>query len=370
MKIGFSGMWLHSGKDSKNSGLSRYAFQMLDQFQEIGKAHQWEIYHPALFTPPPAWRRAGFQFHKVPAGSLVKRVLWEGFEAAKIARRSGLDVWFSAAQTIPFRRTAQRAVMIHDIIPLLYPEYHPRKTVLYYSMAIKYAAKRADLIFTNSETTKRDLVARFEANPESIVVTPLGPGNDLGPGGKKPVSVPFDRYLLTLGNLEPRRNLERLYQALKMIRQTPGQEALGLVVVGGKRPGPHDPDGGLRELGLVDAVHFPGYVSDAELPAIFSNAEVFVYPSLYEGFGMPVLEAMIMGVPVVSSNRSAMPEVGGQAAAYFNPENVREMADEVLRVLGDPEKKRVMAQAGQERSRAFNWHNTASKTLAALETLV
>jgi glycosyltransferase involved in cell wall biosynthesis len=185
-----------------------------------------------------------------------------------------------------------------------------------------------------------------------------------------------ERYILFLGTLEPRKNLVRLVDAYAKVRQTacpPGQGAGGearqgqfpaLVIAGGKGWFYDEILARVTELGLTGAVIFPGFVPADELPWWYRAAELFVYPSVFEGFGLPVLEAMACGTPAVTSAVSALPEVAGDAALLFNPEDVGEIADAIHRVLADPVLANQLREAGLRRAEHFSWAHTAMATAA------
>lgn len=371
MKIGVSGMWLSSAMGARNSGLSRYAAALMDAMLPLAPQHVFDLYTPDDFEVPGAWlTHPTFAHHPVRVRSLPARVWWEHVTAGRIARATGADWWFSAAQAIPFSGAVPRAVMIHDMIPLLFPEFHPRRTVLYYRFALRHSCRHARLVLANSEATKSDLVRYLGADPDKIAVTPLGPGNrvervepervDLAE--LEALGVRHRDYVLTLCNLDHRKNLARLVDAFALVNR----DALGLVVVGAKRGDQHAPL--LRridELGLADRVDLLGYVPDAALPPLFAHARLFAFPSLYEGFGLPVLEAMALGAPVVCSGTSSLPEVGGEAVRTFDPMDAASIAASIEAVLDDDALRSQMVREGLERARAFTWRRTAERTLEA-----
>jgi glycosyltransferase involved in cell wall biosynthesis len=369
-------MWLFSGRDARASGLARYARSLIDAILELTTDHSLEVFGPADYEPPANWAaNSRCSFHPVWYKSLPKRVFWEHFVAGREARRIGADLWFSAAQSIPFGSKVRRAVMIHDIIPLLYPEMHPKRTVLYYRFALKYSCRHADLILANSEATAKDLVSRLGANRDRIRVTPLGPGNRVE--ARDPLSVsdselrglgtPPGRFLLTLATLDPRKNLGRLLEAFARLEE----KDLSLAVVGAKRP-TFDEGlfGRVRELGLEGRVFFLGYVADEDLPALFARAELFVFPSVYEGFGLPVLEAMLLGAPVVCSSSSSLPEVAGDLAVYFDPLDVDSIASGIQNGLERLVDRARWVEDGKRRAAEFSWKRTAELSVTAFEDVV
>jgi len=378
MKVGVSAMWLSAEQGASNSGLSRYASGLLGAMLPLAPEDAFFVHAPSTFPFPASWSALpNFTGTSVNVPSLPARVFWEHVIAGRVARRLGVDLWFSAAQAIPLSRRVKRAVMVHDMIPLLYPEIHLRRTVLYYRFALRHSCRHADLVLANSEATKQDLVHHLGADAGKVVVTPLGPGNTVermarvavDPAALRALGVRRPRFVLTLANLDHRKNLARLVEAFADVRGRPGCGDLGLVVVGARRAQQHEPLlRRIAELELADAVDLLGYVPDEALPALFASAEVFAFPSIYEGFGLPVLEAMTLGAPVVCSNSSSLPEVGGEAARYFNPLDVADMAGALHAVLADPDLRQEMRTVGLERARSFTWNRTARQTLDAFSS--
>ena len=174
--------------------------------------------------------------------------------------------------------------------------------------------------------------------------------------------------MLRVGTIEPRKNLDRLLEAMHQLRK--GGEVPSLVIVGSKGWLYQGFFRRLEELALGDLVHLPGYIPDADLPAVYGGATLAVEPSLYEGFGLPVLEAMACGVPVVCSRTSSLPEVGGEAARYFDPSDVSSMAHEILTVWRDAALRDAMRQAGLARAARFSWERAAQETMTVYEAVL
>lgn len=367
MKIGISASYMRSEQSAKNAGISRYTFAIVDALLARAPEVHFEIFLHQGIEVPAAWQnRAGVACHPIVPESREKRGLWEHFRAAGTARRLGCDVWFSTSHMVPFQRSIPRVPFVHDLIALRYPELFGRKQAAYLRFALRYASTKTEGVLTNSEATKADIVSTFGVDPVRIGVTPLGPGNairrvmprDVTDETLRRLGIPFDRYLLTLGTLEPRKNLARLIEAVALL-----PEGLGLVVAGGKGWKESPIFERVAALGIADRVAFVGYVADGDLPAVFARCEAFVFPSMYEGFGMPVLEAMLAGAPVLASDRPAMREVGGDAARYFDPESTEAIAA----AIAEPRDREAMIERGLARSAGFTWEAAAQKTLAALE---
>jgi glycosyltransferase involved in cell wall biosynthesis len=265
-------------------------------------------------------------------------------------------------------RHVPTVLTVHDLIFRLFPRHHKRLNYWYLNAAMPLFCRRASAILAVSQATKNDLVRLYGLNPEKISVVHEAAAPHFAPASPDHIArvrsryqLP-DPYLLHVGTIEPRKNLVRLLEASHRLRKA--GEDVRLVVVGSKGWLYEGFFQRLEELELADAVALPGYVPDADLPALYSGARLVVVPSLYEGFGLPVLEAMACGAPVVCSNVSSLPEVGGDAARYFDPTDVAGMADQILTLWRDPAMRQAMRQAGLARAAQFSWERAAQETLA------
>jgi glycosyltransferase involved in cell wall biosynthesis len=263
---------------------------------------------------------------------------------------------------------------VHDLIFKLFPQHHKRLNYWYLNAAMPVYCRRASAIIAVSESTRRDLVRLYGLDPAKISVVYEAAAPHFRPAAPADVERVCARYrlpanyLLHVGTIEPRKNLTRLLEAIHRLRSV--GEDMRLVVVGGKGWLVEGFFRRLEELGLGDAVHLPGYVPDADLPAVYTGARLVIVPSLYEGFGLPVLEAMACGAPVVCSSASSLPEIGGDAARSFEPTDLAAMAEAVRSVWGDEALRATMRQAGLMRAARFSWERAAEETRAIYARLL
>jgi glycosyltransferase involved in cell wall biosynthesis len=260
---------------------------------------------------------------------------------------------------------------VHDLIYRLFPQHHKRLNYWYLNLAMPLYVRRANAIIAISHATKQDLVRHYDVNPDKVHVVHEAAASHFSPQSPDRIEAVRakyglpERYILTVGTIEPRKNLDRLVAALADLRRDdPG---LRLVVVGALG---WLYDGFLQaieEHGQSDAVLRPGYIPDEDLPAVYAGATVTAVPSLYEGFGLPILEAMACGSPVVCSDRGSLPEIGGDAARTFDPEDVGAMVSALRRVLRDGKLRAEMREAGQQRAAAFSWERAAQETWEVYE---
>ena len=265
---------------------------------------------------------------------------------------------------VPFFSNLPVIVTIHDIIPHVFPQKYLNNILerIYYETAIRVSIKRAQKIITISEFSKQELIRHYRVKPEKIAITLLAYNKafrKIHEGSLlKPVQEKYnihDKYLLAIGGSEYRKNMQRLIH----VYQKHFSHAYKLIVIGGKwrdtdLPGKYASDINIR---------FLTNIPEEDLIAIYNMAEVFVFPSFYEGFGIPVLEGMACGVPVVTSNVSSMPEVGGDAAIYFDPYNEDDMAEKIGRVLQDELLRKTMIAKGLEKVKEYSWEKCAEETL-------
>jgi glycosyltransferase involved in cell wall biosynthesis len=271
-------------------------------------------------------------------------------------------------------RHVPTVLTVHDLIFRLFPQHHKRLNYWYLNASMPLYCRRANAIIAVSQATKRDLVQLYHVDPAKITVVYEAAAPHFAPASPAQVvhvrarySLP-DRYLLHVGTIEPRKNLERLLEAIYQLRK--GGEAMHLVVVGNKGWLYEGFFRRLEELALGDVVQLTGYVPDADLPAVYSGATLVAVPFLYEGFGLPVLEAMACGAPVVCSDSSSLPEVGGDAARYFPATDVAAMADAIRAVWRDETQQAVMRRQGLARAAQFSWERAAEETLAVYKRTV
>jgi glycosyltransferase involved in cell wall biosynthesis len=256
-------------------------------------------------------------------------------------------------------------VTAHDLTNHLFPRRANLRSWFYYRYILRMGATRATSVIAVSRNTGDDVVRLWGLASERVEVI-YEAASPVFDGGQANPSRAGENYFLAVGTVEPNKNFARLLEAYGAARsRLPDDTAL--VVVG--QPG-WQYDGVLRsarELGLNGSVRFIGYVPDADLADLYSGALAFVYPSLYEGFGLPPLEAMACGAPVIASRASSLPEVVGEAGLLVNPLDVEDIAAAMVRVASDPALREAMRGAGRARARQFSWHECARRTLAVLE---
>jgi glycosyltransferase involved in cell wall biosynthesis len=279
---------------------------------------------------------------------------------------AGVDLFHATDHVLPYLAGVRTVFTLHDLTFRLCPETHSPANRWYLTVMMGRFLRAAGAIVAVSECTRRDAMRLYGLEESQVRVIYPGVGPQFRPADPGEVAAIRRRYglpeqlILYVGTIEPRKNLPVLLRAYSALRQRGCEHHLAIVGREGWRS--HGFWQTLRDLGLDGEVLMPGYVPDADLPALYAAAEVFVFPSLYEGFGLPVLEAMACGTPVVCSAASSLPEVAGQAALLVPPKDVGALAGAIERLLGDPALRARLRAEGLARARRFTWEAAARAT--------
>ena len=278
---------------------------------------------------------------------------------------------------IPPGVNGKKVVVIYDTVIKDFPETVRLKTKVMLKLTLKKSIKRADKIITISDFSKKCIMHHFSIDEQKIEVIPCGVDHTSFKKIDDQIFIESIKqkyrisgeYFLYLGNLEPRKNIERLIEAyalaLKERRNLPT-----LVIAGGKGWLYSSIFQKVKQLDIAEQVHFTGYVEDDDVPVLMNGAQVFCFPSLYEGFGMPPLEAMACGTPVLVSHTSSIPEVVGECGIYVNPYSVEQISQELIRLSNDVELRNELEKRGLERSRMFSWDISAEKLVLVYKKIL
>jgi len=294
--------------------------------------------------------------------------LWLPAVVPGALRADGAQVFHGTNYMAPPLSPVPTVVTIHDLSTVMTPSHHTWRNRLLTVPQMLLSIQRATRLIADSEATARDLRRIPGVDPARIRVIPLAAAPGLAPASPPAVAEMRARlelppqFFLFLGALEPRKNVPTLVRALGQLRAG-GDARAHLVIAGAEGWRNEEVRLEVRRLGLEDAVRFVGYVAPQDLPALYGAATAFVYPSLFEGFGLPPLEAMACGTPVVTSNTTALPEVVGDAALLINPRSVGDLAAALRRLLDDDELRLRLRAAGPRRAALFSWEHTARATL-------
>lgn len=351
----------------QRTGTENYSLSLIHALLALDGRHRYRLY----FNQPPAP-------DLLPAAENieVKTIpfprLWTHVRLSWEMANHPPDVLFIPAHVLPLVHPRHSVVTVHDLGYLYYPQAYTRWARWYLRWSTSYNARAAAHLIADSEATKRDLLQHCHTPPEKVTVVYPGYDPSFAPV-RDPARLAAVReryrisapYVLYVGTLQPRKNLLGLLDAFAVLAKEDKETHL---IIAGKKGWLYQPlFAHAEQLGLGQRVHFIGYVPQEDLPTLINGARVFVLPSFYEGFGLPVLEAMACGTPVICSNAASLPEVAGDAAFLINPHDTEGLARALALVLADPDLHRDLAKRGLRRVRYFSWQKCAQQTLQVLE---
>lgn len=293
----------------------------------------------------------------------------------RAAVSSGSDVIHSTYAMPPSTPLA-RVVTVHDVSFLRHPEWFTRRHRLVLNLGVRHSTRLAQRVIVPSSFTRDELCELLRVPAQRIVVTPEAAGSHFHPLDEHAVTGVLDRlriprpYVLAVGNLQPRKNLVKLLQAWRLLRRGGNECGCRLVLVGGNHGMREPVEAGVGSLDLNGSVHLAGYLPHADLPALYAGACAFVFPTLYEGFGLPLLEAMACGTPVACSRVASLPEVAGNATAFFDPHEVADIAATLGALLADDGLRAALSARGLRRAAQFSWRACAEATARTYEDAV
>jgi glycosyltransferase involved in cell wall biosynthesis len=284
-----------------------------------------------------------------------------------------LDVFHSVNAALLPQRRGRRVVTVQDLTCLRFPHYHPWARRMLFRMALRQAVRQADAIIVPSSATRRDLTTRFGGAAPKVRVIPLAHGEQFVPLEPEETAritgrygLSWHDYLLFVGNVEPRKNLLAVIEAYNRLRSR-ARSAPPLAIVGGEGWKNQAIHRAAAVSPVASDIRFLGRVDDDELPALMNGALAFLYPSIYEGFGLPPLEAMACGTPVITSNRSSLPEVVADAALLVDPDDRSELAEAMARIVDEQSLREELRDRGLKQAQRFSWDETARLTLRVYE---
>lgn len=352
-------------------GIGRYVANLACALAEIAPPGPALLYDPTTLPD----RSCSSAFARLPCAASPFG-LAQQWRVPRALRRANARLYHSTYYLMPYLPGMPTVLTVYDLIPLRYPRYFSVAQRLIFLAAHRLALRTAHVVLAISEATRTDLVRAFGIATDKVTVTPLAAADHFRPQPapvidalRRQVGLP-DRYILYVGSNKPHKNLARLVEAFARARQLPRCTSLHLAIAG--RWDARYPEARIkaRQLGVAEHIVFLPDVADDALPALYSGAEAFVFPSEYEGFGLPVLEAMACGAPVICANRSSLPEVVGDAARLVDPHDVVGLAVAIGELTSDPEEQADLRARGLAQAARFSWRRTAEQTYAVYSAVI
>lgn len=356
------------------TGVGHYTFELARALAANAPADIFELDYPSVYSPlpldtldhtvlPPNLRTV-----RVTVNSLTRH--WWSLGLPAYIHRRVLQLFHGTNYDVPLWRRCPTVLTIHDLSLLLCPQTHERRRVRRARRRLPLMARQATLIITPTESVRREVCEHLSVSASKVVAVPEAPREIFRPlppaelnEARRRLNIEED-FLLTVGTIEPRKNLITLVRAFEQIaRLNPAHRQLRLIIAGARGWLNSELFNYINASSERERIRFTGYVSDEELAALYSSCAAFIYPSLYEGFGLPPLEAMACGAPVIASRIPSICEiVGNDAARLFDPSDADSLARSIIELLKHAEARRALADAGQKRAAQFTWERTARLT--------
>ena len=368
-RVGLNALVLRTDASYRNAGPSRYTTNLVEAVFAQRSDHEFTLFlneqvSKLPFTPAQSVRVLRT---RAPTSRTGIRVLWEHLAAPWHISAARLEVVHSMLNVVPLAAPTRHVVTVHDLSFMRTPGAHPTHRRWYLTAATWLSARRARAVLADSHATKQDIVELLGVDADRVHV--VYPGRDAAFHPRPHASVQAFRqdnglarpFVLFVGTLEPRKNVDVLVRAFGLVARTEFEG--DLVLAGGSGWATERIDAALKESPVRNRIHRIGYVKQEDLPYWYCAADLVVYPSSYEGFGIPVLEAMASGTPVITSNRSSLPEVAGDAAVTVGPRDTRQLATAMTAVLASPARCTQMRERGLAQAQQFDWTVAAERCL-------
>lgn len=367
MKIGIDA---RAAKWYRGTGIGTYTYQLINCLNRIDNINNY-----LLFTPDNSKCTISLK-NNFKINSITKKLggdFWNEINIPNILEHRDIELYHIPQNGVglPYDKKCNFVITLHDIIPYKMPETVSDRYLKIFSDQIPMTVSQCDGIITVSNHSKKDIIEAFKFPEDKIYVTPLAAEDIYRPLNKKlskniikeHYSIDTD-FILYVGGFSPRKNIIGLIESFSKVLHSYKKNLL--LVIAGKKGKSYDTyKKRVEQLNISDKVIFPGFISIDHLPYLYNASELFVYPSFYEGFGLPPIEAMSCGVPVIGSNCTSVPEVLGNSGLLVDPNNIDELSNSILKILNDKNLKKNLIVSGLMRSSELSWEKTAKQTLSA-----
>lgn len=373
MRIGLDGLPLTTPK----TGVGHYTFELAWALASVDPSSRFEFVYPSTFpliSPAEDGKGRSFpdnlRLERLSVGPLGRH--WWSIGLPGYIRRVGFDIFHGTNYDVPLWRRCATVLTVHDLSLLTHPDTHEKRSVRRARRRLPMMVRTADAIITPTDSVRREVCERFRVNPEKVFAVAEAARSTFQPLDFEATAATRqrfgigDEFLLTVGTLEPRKNLSMLVSAFEEVTSARPQSTTQLVIAGGRGWLSGPLFSAIEQSPVQDRIILSDYLNDDDLRALYASCRAFIYPSLYEGFGLPPLEAMACGAPVIASRIPALTETIGDAALFFDPKSVSELKHTILQLLDDENAetgRRAFSAAGQRRVAEFSWEKTARETL-------
>jgi glycosyltransferase involved in cell wall biosynthesis len=370
VRIALNAQLLSNSAGYRSAGVNRVIHHLLAELPRVPGQEEYLVYAPSSdlnrqLLSSSRYRR---RLTRLPIERPPVRIGWEQTVLPLELLRERADLLHALGFVSPIGWRGRTVVTVYDLSFMRFPEVYNRPNRVYLNTFAPPSLRRADRVITISEDARRDVIELCGVPPERVTTILLAADDRFQPAPADEIAafralhgLP-ERFVLYLGTLQPRKNIETLVRAYAQLRNE-GSDNHALVIAGGRGWQFDSIFNLIRELGIEAFVHLPGFVPDDEQPLWYSSATVFAFPSRYEGFGLPLLEAMACGAPVVSSSASSLPEVVGDAGMLVDPSDVEGWCSALHQLLEDEPRRAALAAAGRGRAQAFSWRRMAAETV-------
>jgi len=375
MKIGIDCRTILSPVRGEKAGIGHYTYYLVKHLLKMDKKNQYHLYFDYRIPDTREFQQKNVEIKYFPF-SQYKRYLpftYSHMLISAVLMKEKLDIFHAPANTCPYTYPGDVVLTVHDLAIYRHPSWFPAGQKFSTKFLVPKSVKKAKRTIAVSKATKRDIIKLFKIKPNRIKVIHEGITRQIGEGPKKKISKTAlqkkykigDKYLFFVGTLEPRKNLVNLIKAFNtlLVENYRKFKDYELILAGGKGWKYQDIFKIIKEQKFSYKIRFLNYVSHECKIALIQNATCFVFPSLYEGFGLPVLEAMNLGTPVITSKVSSLPEVTGNAAVLINPNKEDEIIKALAKVLSNKKLRQKMSALGKIQAKRFTWTKTAQETL-------
>ena len=377
MKILYEGTSLFANKRIPQAGIAHYTYNIYKNLVSLDKSNEYEVFGLNFIGRPNDFKN---NFPKNTKFNLIRYIpgkVWNvtnrkfKLPALEVLMGKKADVFiFTQFRMYPTIFAKKRFTVIHDIAFRHYPEYIEAKNLKFLERRVPEAIKKSTKILAVSEYTKWDIVKTYGADPNKIIVTHNAVDTDRFKRTqftnkiKNKYKLPDD-YILYLGTIEPRKNIANLLRAYSKLPKNI-KDQYPLVLAGGGGWNDYEIKLEIENAKKDSQIIQTGYVDEKDIPALYSGAEIFLYPSHFEGFGMQILEAMACGTPVLTANNSSLPEVGGDAAYYVDDKSIDSIRNGIEKLLSDPDLRKELVKKGKQQIKKFSWKESAQKIIDAI----